>query len=78
MSGGTHACRVYARVACVCACVCVRMCVRVRVCVRACIGAGEGTPYNIEMAACVSGSDCECVREPFGNGVTLFSNPNRQ
>ena len=41
-------------------------------------GAGEGTPYNIQMAAWGSGSDCECDREPFGNGVTLFSNPNRQ
>lgn len=41
-------------------------------------GAGEGTPYNIQMAACGSGSDTECVLGLFGNGVTLFSNPNRQ
>lgn len=63
---------------------CARVCTRVRVCactrthVRVRIGAGEGTPYNIEMAAWGSGSDCECALRLFGNGVTLFSNPNRQ
>lgn len=55
-------------------CACARVCTRVRVC----IGAGEGTPYNIEMAAWGSGSDTECVLGLFGNGVTLFSNPNQQ
>lgn len=41
-------------------------------------GAGEGTPYNIQMAAWVSGSRAECLLRLFGNGVTFFSNPNRQ
>ncbi len=41
-------------------------------------GVGEGTPYNIQMAACGSGSRAECALRLFGNGVTLFSNPNRQ
>lgn len=63
-------------------CVCARVCACVRVCVRACvrvrIGAGEGTPYNIQMAACVSGSGPEWALGLFGNGVTLFLNPNRQ
>lgn len=63
---------VCARVAYACARVCTRTHVRVH------IGAGEGTPYNIEMAAWGSGSDCECALRLFGNGVTLFSNPNRQ
>lgn len=77
--------RVCARVyACVRVCARVYACARVRVCactrthVRVRIGAGEGTPYNIEMAAWGSGSDTECVLGLFGNGVTLFSNPNQQ
>ena len=41
-------------------------------------GVGEGAPYNIQMAAWVSGSRAECVLRLFGNGVTFFSNPNRQ
>lgn len=41
-------------------------------------GAGEGTPYTIDLAAWGSGSDTECVLGLFGNGVTLFSNPNQQ
>ena len=63
---------------------CARVCTRVRVCactrthVRVRIGAGEGTPYNIEMAACVSGSRAECVLGLFGNGVTLLLNPSQQ
>ncbi len=60
--------------ACVYACACVRVCARARVR----IGAGEGTPYNIQMAAWGSGSRAECALRLFGNGVTLFSNPNRQ
>ena len=77
--------RVCARVyACVRVCARVYACARVRVCactrthVRVRIGAGEGTPYNIEMAAWGSGSDTECVLGLFGNSVTLFSNPNQQ
>lgn len=61
------------------ACVCVRVCARVCVCAhRGHTGAGEGTRYTMEMAACGSGSDTECVLGLFGNGVTLFLNPNRQ
>lgn len=56
----------------------VRMCMCACACACVCVRAGEGTPYNIEMAAGGSSSDTECALGLFGIAVTQASNINRQ